>query len=138
MVQARSASITGRADHSHPSYRLSFRRHPMTYAVIGSGAIGGAPAKQSPRNNINAVITNRRGPASLENAFGPIVSATEVTHAVDAEVIILAVPFEAVADVARLRSDWSGKVVVDATNAIEFPAFKPQDLGGRPSTQVVR
>ena len=109
----------------------------MTYAIIGSGAIGGALAKQFARNNINAVITNRRGPASLENAFGPIVSATEVTHAVDAEVIILAVPFEAVADVAGLRSDWSGKVVVDATNAIEFPAFKPQDLGGRPSTQVV-
>ena len=42
-----------------------------------------------------------------------------------------------IADVARLRSDWSGKIVVDATNAIEFPAFKPQDLGGRPSTQIV-
>jgi len=109
----------------------------MSYAIIGSGAIGGALAKQFARNNINAVITNRRGPASLEDAFGPIVSATEVTHAVDTEVIILAVPFEAVADVARLRSDWSGKIVVDATNAIEFPAFKPQDLGGRPSTQVV-
>ena len=109
----------------------------MTYAIIGSGAIGGALAKQFARNNINAVITNRRGPASLEDAFGPIVSATEVTDAVDTEVIILAVPFEAVADVARLRSDWSGKIVVDATNAIEFPAFKPQDLGGRPSTQVV-
>lgn len=109
----------------------------MSYAIIGSGAIGGALAKQFARNNINAVITNRRGPASLEDAFGPIVSATEVTDAVDAEVIILAVPFEAVADVARLRSDWSGKIVVDATNAIEFPAFKPQDLGGRPSTQVV-
>ena len=109
----------------------------MSYAIIGSGAIGGALAKQFARNNINAVITNRRGPASLEDAFGPIVSATEVTDAVDAEVIILAVPFEAVADVATLRSDWSGKIVVDATNAIEFPAFKPQDLGGRPSTQVV-
>ena len=109
----------------------------MSYAIIGSGAIGGALAKQFARNNINAVITNRRGPASLEDAFGPIVSATEVTDAVDAEVIILAVPFEAVADVARLRSDWSGKIVVDATNAIEFPAFKPQDLGGRPSTQIV-
>ena len=109
----------------------------MSYAIIGSGAIGGALAKQFARNNINAVITNRRGPASLEDAFGPIVSATEVTDAVDTEVIILAVPFEAVADVARLRSDWSGKIVVDATNAIEFPAFKPQDLGGRPSTQIV-
>ena len=112
----------------------------MSYAIIGSGAIGGALAKQFARSKISTVITNRRGSASLEDAskvFGPSVSAAEIGAAVDAEVIILAIPFEAVAEVAKLRSDWSGKIVVDATNAIEFPAFKPQDLGGRPSSQVV-
>ncbi len=112
----------------------------MNYAIIGSGAIGGALAKQFARNRIKAVIANRRGPASLEGtlqAFAPTVSATETTKAVDAEVIILAVPFGAVGEVAKLRNDWSGKIVVDATNAIEFPAFKPLDLGGRPSTRVV-
>ena len=112
----------------------------MSYAIIGSGAIGGALAKQFARSKINTVITNRRGLASLEDAsevFGPTVSAAETTHALDEEVIILAIPFEAVAEVAKLRSDWSGKIVVDATNAIEFPAFKPKDLGGRPSSQVV-
>lgn len=112
----------------------------MSYAIIGSGAIGGAIAKQFARSKINTVITNRRGPASLEHvaeAFGPTVNAAETTDALDAEVIILAIPFEAVAEVAEQRSDWSGKIVVDATNAIEFPAFKPKDLGGRPSSQVV-
>lgn len=112
----------------------------MSYAIIGSGAIGGALAKQFARSKIKAVITNRRGPASLEDAlqaFGPTVSATEANLAVDADVIILAVPFGAVGEVAQLRSDWSGKLVVDATNAIEFPAFKPLDLGGQPSSQVV-
>ncbi|MHA6203454.1 NADPH-dependent F420 reductase [Dyella soli] len=111
----------------------------MSYAIIGSGAIGGALAKQFARSKIKAVMTNR-GPASLEDAvqaFAPAVSATSTPAALEADVIILAIPFGAVGEVARLRSDWSGKIVVDATNAIEFPAFRPQDLGGRPSSQVV-
>jgi predicted dinucleotide-binding enzyme len=112
----------------------------MSYAIIGSGAIGGALAKQFVRSKINAVITNRRGAASLDDArkvFAPSVSPAETTDALDAEVIILAIPFEATEEVAKLRADWSGKIVVDATNAIEFPAFRPLDLGGRPSSEVV-
>jgi len=112
----------------------------MSYAIIGSGAIGGALAKQFARNKVPAVVTNRRGPASLEDAvqaFAPTVRAAAMTDALDADVIILAVPFGAVEEVARLRNDWAGKIVVDATNAIEFPAFRPMDLGGQPSTGQV-
>lgn len=112
----------------------------MSYAIIGSGAIGGALAKQFARSKIKAVMANRRGPASLKDAlqsFSPTVSAVELADALNAKVIILAVPFGAAGEVAKLRSDWSGKIVVDATNAIEFPAFKPLDLGGQPSSQVV-
>jgi 8-hydroxy-5-deazaflavin:NADPH oxidoreductase len=108
----------------------------MSYAIIGSGAIGGAIAKQFARSKIKAVITNRRGPASLQ-VFGSTISATETTDAVDADVIILAVPFGAVGEVAKLRSDWAGKIMVDATNAIEFPSFRPLDLRGQPSSHVV-
>lgn len=112
----------------------------MSYAIIGSGAIGGALAKQFARSKIKAVVANRRGPASLKGelqAFEPTVSAAAISDALNADVIILATPFGAASDVAQLRNDWSGKIVVDATNAIEFPAFKPMDLGGRPSSQVL-
>jgi predicted dinucleotide-binding enzyme len=112
----------------------------MSYAIIGSGAIGGALAKQFARNKVPAVLSNRRGPASLEDtvqAYAPVVTAAAATDALDADVIILAVPYGAVEEVARLRSDWAGKIVVDATNAIAFPAYRPMDLGGRPSTAVI-
>ena len=112
----------------------------MSYAIIGSGAIGGALAKRFSHSKIKAVVANRRGLSSLKSelqAFDPTVSAAEISDALNAEVIILAVPFGAAGDVARLRNDWSGMIVVDATNAIEFPAFKPMDLGGRPSSQVL-
>jgi 8-hydroxy-5-deazaflavin:NADPH oxidoreductase len=54
-----------------------------------------------------------------------------------AEIVILAAPFTAVAEIARAGRDWTGKIVIDATNAIDFPAFTPTDLGGRPSSEVV-
>ncbi len=36
----------------------------------------------------------------------------------------------------RVRS-WNDRIVVDATNAINFADFSPADLGGKPSSQVV-
>ncbi|WP_430390459.1 NADPH-dependent F420 reductase [Dyella sp. 20L07] len=140
MGQVRLASTASPTDSSYPSHESFSRRHLMSYAIIGSGAIGGALAKQFARSKIKAVIASRHGPSSLEKAlqaFVPTVSATQISAAFDADIIILAVPFGAVEELAKLRGDWSGKIVVDATNAIEFPAFKPLDLGGQPSSQVV-
>src|ERR1700727_1216394 len=114
MAQAGSASTTSHADPPHPSHRSSVRRHLMSYAIIGSGAIGGALAKQFARSRIKAVIANPRGPASLQDAlqaFVPTVRAAETTAALDAQAIILAVPFGAVGEIAKLRSDWTGKIV---------------------------
>jgi predicted dinucleotide-binding enzyme len=33
--------------------------------------------------------------------------------------------------------DWSGRIIVDATNAIDYTDFSPADLGGRPSSDLV-
>jgi predicted dinucleotide-binding enzyme len=51
--------------------------------------------------------------------------------------VILAVPFTAVSDAVKGSAQWNGRIVVDATNAIDFPAFTPKDLGGRPSTDII-
>ena len=34
-------------------------------------------------------------------------------------------------------ADWTGKLVVDATNAIDFSNFTPAELGGRLSSHIV-
>jgi|GEM_PF-723846 predicted dinucleotide-binding enzyme len=54
-----------------------------------------------------------------------------------ADIVILAIPFSAVPAIARAGGNWTGKIVIDATNAIDFSAFTPTDLGGRPSSEVV-
>ena len=112
----------------------------MSYAVIGSGAIGSAIARAFARKSIPVGLANSRGPGSivdLVTSLGGAVMAIEVEEALKADIVILAIPYDAVPDVVAKAADWAGRMVVDATNAIEFPSFKPRDLGGRLSTEIV-
>jgi predicted dinucleotide-binding enzyme len=112
----------------------------MTYAIIGSGAIGTALATQFARKNIDVFVANSRGPASLSELAGKLgnnIKPASVKDAAKADVIILAVPFGSVSEAVSGISDWTGRVVIDATNAIDFPAFTPKDLRGRLSTEIV-
>ena len=112
----------------------------MTYSIIGSGNIGSAVARHFARKGINVAITNSRGPDSLAplcKELGQRVIPQTLEAALRADIVILAVPFSAVADIAHAESDWMGRIVIDATNAINFPAYTPTDLGGRPSSEVV-
>jgi len=112
----------------------------MTYAIIGSGAIGSAIARQFARKQIPVSIANSRGPASivpLADELGASIVPCSLDGALDANVVILAVPFTSVAAAVKGRTDWAGKIVVDATNAIDFSDYSPADLGGRLSSDIV-
>jgi 8-hydroxy-5-deazaflavin:NADPH oxidoreductase len=115
----------------------------MTFAIIGSGAIGRALALHFASKSIDVRIANQHGPQSqaltnLVRELGPKIAAVSVHDALSADVVVLAVPFDAVSDAVRSVGDWRGRIVVDATNAIDFPAFTPRNLeGGRASSEVV-
>jgi predicted dinucleotide-binding enzyme len=112
----------------------------MTYAIIGSGAIGSALLTHFSAKGIAAKVANSRGAASLDataTKFGGTVVPTDIADALAQDIVILALPFTAVPDLAKLRKDWTGTIVVDATNAIQFPDFRPADLGGRLSSDIV-
>ncbi|WIW90308.1 NAD(P)-binding domain-containing protein (plasmid) [Sphingobium sp. V4] len=112
----------------------------MTYSIIGSGAIGTALARQFARTNTPVLIANTRGSgslAALAGELGSYVRPAELSDALQADTIILAVPFSAIDAVAAAAADWTGKVVIDATNAINFTDFSPADLGGRLSSDIV-
>ncbi|MBB4291509.1 hypothetical protein GGE16_003568 [Rhizobium leguminosarum] len=112
----------------------------MKYSIIGSGAIGSAIARHFAKANISVSVANTRGPESLNplaDQLGPAIAPSDLTSALQADVVILAVPFDAVKDVLQGGSHWAGRVIVDATNAIDFKTFGPADLGGLPSSAVV-
>jgi predicted dinucleotide-binding enzyme len=111
----------------------------MKYAILGSGAIGGALARRFVAKGIEVSLANATGPeslASLVGELGSLVKPVTSAEVLQADLVILAIPFDAVPDAVR-GVEWGGRIVVDATNAINFPAFTPRDLKGRLSTKIV-
>jgi 8-hydroxy-5-deazaflavin:NADPH oxidoreductase len=112
----------------------------MSIGIIGAGNIGLAVAKTLSRAGIAATIANSRGPSSLEvsvAALGPTIKAGTREQAASADIVLIAVNWSKLpAAVAGLPA-WGGRIVIDANNPIEAPLFKPVDLHGRISSQVV-
>ncbi|RYG69265.1 NADP oxidoreductase coenzyme [bacterium] len=109
----------------------------MNYAIIGFGNIGQALAKAFARNGIEVSVATTRDPesfASTAAAIGPTITPAKLAEAVQADIIFLAVRFEAHGDVAKALSSWQGKTIVDVTNAYGVP---PEELGGHPSSKFV-
>ncbi len=112
----------------------------MSYAIIGFGAIGQALARAFARKNIQVTVASRRTPEAIAphaQVIGPKVTASSLENALKAQVIILAIPFSEIAGLASM-TNWSGKTVIDPTNAIDFPDFTPTDLGGQSSSGLVQ
>ena len=108
----------------------------MSYAIVGFGKIGQALAHAFARKNIDVTVASRRPPEALEplaRAIGPRVVAKSLQNAVEADTIILAVPFGEHREVAKALPNWKGKTLIDAMNA--FPV--PEELDGLPSSAFV-
>ena len=109
----------------------------MSTAIIGFGKIGQALAHAFARQNIDVTVASRRPPEALApqaRAIGPMVIARSLREALEADTIILAVPFAEHREVAKARPNWKGKTVIDAMNS--FPA-RPEELDGLPSSAFV-
>jgi 8-hydroxy-5-deazaflavin:NADPH oxidoreductase len=108
----------------------------MSYAIVGFGKVGQALAHAFARKNIDVVVASRRPPEALApqaRAIGPSVVARSLRDALEADTIILAVPFGEHREVAKALPNWKGKTIIDATNA--FPV--PEELHGLPSSAFV-
>jgi predicted dinucleotide-binding enzyme len=93
----------------------------MSISIIGAGNVGMALGKAFTSRG-EAVVFGVPDPAKYVQAVGGLgASATigAVDQAIDAsDLIILAVPYPAAVTLAQSRSDWKGKILVDATNPL--------------------
>ncbi|MCW2086277.1 UNVERIFIED_ORG: putative dinucleotide-binding enzyme [Bradyrhizobium japonicum] len=106
----------------------------MSYAIIGFGKIGQALAHACARRNIDVSVASRRPPETLApqaRAIGPTVVARSLEDALEADTIILAVPFGEHRAVAKALPSWQGKTIIDATNGFG------EELDGLLSSAVV-
>jgi len=112
----------------------------MTIGIIGSGAIGTAFARTLARSGIEAIISNSRGPDSLKELVrerGPSIRAGTREEAARADIVFVAVNWTKLQAALAGLPDWSGRILIDANNPIEAPLFKPVELKGRASSEVV-
>ncbi|MGA9794244.1 MAG: NAD(P)-binding domain-containing protein [Rhizomicrobium sp.] len=109
----------------------------MSYAIVGFGALGQALARAFARKNIDVTVASRRPREALApqaRAVGPTVVAKSLPEALEADTIILAVPFGEHREVAKALPNWKGKTVIDTTNAL---GVSPEELGDLPSSAVI-
>lgn len=105
----------------------------MNYAIIGFGAVGQALARMFARKGIEVTVASRRQPEALApqaKAIGPTIVPRTLKDALEADLVLLAVPYGQHAEVAKARASWKGKIVIDVTNSLE-------NLGDLPSSSVI-
>jgi 8-hydroxy-5-deazaflavin:NADPH oxidoreductase len=96
----------------------------MSYAIIGFGKIGHALAKAFARKGIEVSVATTRDPASFAAdaaAIGPKIVPKTLAEAVKADIIFLAVGFEAHPAVAKALPTWKGKTIIDVTMPTACP-----------------
>src|ERR1700690_1600434 len=97
-----------------------YRRNIMSYAIVGFGKIGQALAHAFARKNIDVTVASRQLPEALApeaRAIGTTVVAKSLRDALEADTIILAVPFGELPEIAKALLSWKGKTVIDAMNS---------------------
>jgi hypothetical protein len=112
----------------------------MRYAIVGSGNVGSALARLFGRADLEVRIANTRGPdtiSELTASAGPSVLPVSLAEALAWDVIFLAIPFPAVEQFGKELPDWTGKIIVDTTNAHYAPEDAERILKGRLSSHYV-
>jgi predicted dinucleotide-binding enzyme len=91
----------------------------MKFGFIGAGNVAQTYAKHFVRHGHEVVFSNSRGPDSLvelTRSIGPNAKAGTVIEAAKQDIVILAVRWEQAKQALAEVSNWSGRIVVDATN----------------------
>lgn len=94
----------------------------MKITIIGAGNVGGAVARGAARagHTVTLIATDPAHAQTVAQQVGGTAAASVAGAARDADIIVLAVPYAAAADVAAQLADTAaGKVVIDATNPLK-------------------
>lgn len=111
----------------------------MKIGIIGAGGIGLAFAKHVAKAGYDVLISNSRGPESLTGVaeqLGGNTKAVTVEEAAQAEIVFISLPWTKLESAIAGLPSFDGRIVIDPMNALT-PAFKPVDLQGKTSSEIV-
>ncbi|MDB6145791.1 MAG: hypothetical protein JWP80_4835, partial [Pseudomonas sp.] len=114
----------------------------MNIGILGAAAVGETLAVEFIRAGHEVLMGNRRGPgslASLIHRLGPKAQAVTLDQAAACPLVLLAIPWIAVAEALTALPKWEGRILIDATNTFlnYVPDFKVADLGEDSGSEIV-
>jgi len=111
----------------------------MQIGILGAGNVGLSVGRRLAEAGHDVKLASSRAQQVLRPvAQGIGAEAAPVIEAAAAELVLLALPWNAVPDVLDPLPDWQGRILVDATNP--FVGFEPlqlADLEGRSASVIV-
>jgi 8-hydroxy-5-deazaflavin:NADPH oxidoreductase len=108
----------------------------MKIGIIGAGNVGRALAKASVRagHTVTITATDAEAAGHVAAEVGAKAAASNAETVAAADVVILAVPFDAVQGIAtELGARLDGKVLIDVTNR-----FRPEQLEGASNAELIQ
>ena len=111
----------------------------MRIGFIGAGTVAKTIAKHALAAGHQVVLSNSRGPETLAELvveLGPGASAGTAKEAAGEELVVLASSWPNVQPALFSVADWSGKVLVDATNRVAGRQRSRQPLRQSPGIQL--
>jgi 8-hydroxy-5-deazaflavin:NADPH oxidoreductase len=103
------------------SSAVSVNAYAETFAIIGTGDVGSALGKRFTQLG-HTVVYGSRDPSRasvrtlVAETGGGATAATPAEAVVDADIVVLAVPWNAVESIVAGLGDLSGKIIIDPTN----------------------
>jgi 8-hydroxy-5-deazaflavin:NADPH oxidoreductase len=111
----------------------------VTVGMLGAGTLARALAGHVVAAGHRVILANRGGPdtlAELVQQLGTNASAGTPRQAADADIVILAVGWDQIPRAVGGVPDWTGRIVIDATNQWEdFSRGIAADLGDRTGSE---
>src|SRR5271170_6564320 len=106
----------------------------MEIGAIGAGDFAQAFAKQALKAGHKVKLSNSRGPDSLRGIvkqIGPGAMAATTEEAAGCEMVLLAVPWDNVAETLASLPTWKNQILIDGINPFHGKAgtFRPANVG---------
>jgi hypothetical protein len=113
----------------------------VNFGTIGAGVVGHAIAAHLVTAGHHVVLSNSRGPASLEDVvkgLGPLATAGTIAEAAAADMVFLAVRWPDIPGALAGLPDWGGRILVDTSNQATGPTPADYvDLGPQTGSEFV-
>jgi hypothetical protein len=112
----------------------------MRIGFIGAGTVAQAIAAHATLAGHQVILSNSRAPETVHDVvleLGRGVSAGTPQKAATADLVVLAVPWPLVRLALAQVPDWSGRILIDATNQFADGKGIPDDLGDETGSEVV-